>query len=185
MNNIIAEITKALATIEGNKFVSLTYLSIGSGELARHTLNVGFNYHTLVEKDVTELELLIAERSATWDENYRIAAAKIMESRKKTLAAHAAGTQNDDYTKKGQYIPIGAGVNVNSVDNTIQLFGLSHSKTVLVEGVHKVVKSSPVTIARRNIEKLLPSGRFREFAIDPSQVAQVKVNGETLELISV
>lgn len=182
MKNLIAEITKALTSIQGNRFVSLTYLSKSSNELARHVINVGFSYHAAVEKSVTELEILMAENVATWNADYKVAADKIMASLRKTLAAHAVGEQNDDYTKKGQYIPIAAGVNVNTTDNTIQLFGLTHTKTVLVEGTFKTVNSSPVTVARRKIEKMLTVGKFREFALDLSQVAQVKVNGDTLEM---
>ena len=60
MKNLIAEISKQVAAIQGTKFVSFTYLSKKANELARHTLILGFDYHTLVVKSVTELEILIA-----------------------------------------------------------------------------------------------------------------------------
>jgi hypothetical protein len=53
---------------------------------------------------------------------------------------------------------------------------------VLKAGEHKTVNSSPVTVASRKLESNLPIGKFREFALDLSQVEQVKVNGNTLEL---
>jgi len=182
--NIIAEITKSIVAIKGCRFASLTYLSKSAGELARYTANFGFSYHQVVEKSKLELELLMADPviQAAWDEAHKKAADKIMASLTKTLAAHARGEQNEDYTKRGQYIPLGNGANLNTTDNTIQLFGLVLSKTVLKKGTYPVVNSSDVTIARRKIEKLLPIGNFREFAIDESQVAQMKVNGDVIEI---
>ena len=182
--NIIAEITKAVVAIKGCRFASLTYLSKSAGELSRYTANFGFSYHQVVEKSKLELELLMADPviQAAWNEDYKTAAAKIMASLNKTLAAHAVGEQNEDYTKRGQYIPIGNGVNLNTKDNTIQLFGLVLTKEVLVKGTYPVVNSSAVTIARRKIEKMLPIGNFREFALDESQVAQMKVNGDVIEI---
>jgi uncharacterized protein YhbP (UPF0306 family) len=185
MKNLVAEITKALTAIKGNQFVSLTYLAKSSGELARHTINVGFSYHNAVKQSVTELEILISENSATWSELTKQAATNVMASLKKTLEAHARGEQNEDYTKKGQYIPIGNGVNLNTADNTIQLFGLSRTKVVLVEGIHPKVNSRPLTIEQNKIRKMLTVSKFREYALDATQIAQVKVNGDTLEMISV
>jgi hypothetical protein len=180
--NIIAEITKAVVAIKGCRFASLTYLSKSAGELSRYTANFGFSYHEIVEKSKLELELLMVENENVWDAVYKEAAAKIMASLTKTLAAHAVGEQNEDYTKRGQYLPLGNGANLNTKDNTIQLFGLVLTKTVLTPGVYPKVNSAPVTIARRKIEKMLPIGNFREFAIDESQVAQMKVNGDVIEI---
>lgn len=180
--NIVAEITKAVTALKGCQFASLTYLSKKAGELARYTANFGFSYHQIVEKSKLELELLIVENADKWDAVYKEAAAKILASLTKTLEAHARGEQNEDYTKRGQYIPLGNGANLNTTDNTIQLFGLVKSKVVLVEGVYPKVNSAAVTIARRKIEKMLPIGNFREFAIDIEQVAQMKVNGDTIEI---
>jgi hypothetical protein len=157
-------------------------LSKSAGELSRYTANFGFSYHQVVEKSKTELEILMVENENVWDVVYKEAAAKIMASLTKTLAAHAVGQQNEDYTKKGQYIPLGNGANLNTKDNSIQLFGLVLTKEVLVKGVYPVVNSAPVTIARRKIEKMLPIGNFREFALDETQVAQMKVNGDVIEI---
>jgi hypothetical protein len=189
MKHLIAEITKKVAEIEHCQFASLTYLTKKSKELARFTVLVGFSYHKAVEKSITELEILIAENEALaadnpdkWNAATIQAANEMMASFKKTLAAHAVGEQNADYTKKGQYIHIANGVNVNTTDNTIQLFGLVQSKITLVAGEYPPVKSSPVTIAKGKLKKLLTIGKFREFAVDESQVASVRVNGNVLEM---
>ena len=135
-----------------------------------------------MEKSVTELEILIDENKSTWTDLQKTAAANVMASLQKTLAAHANGEQNEDYTKKDQYIPLGNGASLNTMDKTIQLFGLVQSKVVLVKGVYPEVNSRPLTVEQNKIRKQLSISKFREFALDLSQVAQVKVNGETLEM---
>lgn len=181
MQNTIAQITKAISQIKGCQFAALTYLSKSAGEVARYTVNLGFSYHNAVLKSVTELEILMNEISDKTSLEYQ-AAVEVMESLKKTLTAHAEGTQNDDYTKKGQYIPIANGLNLNTTDNTIQLFGLLKSKVTLKEGVHKEVKSKPLTLAKNKIRKQLTISKFREFALDTTNVGSVRVNGDTIEM---
>lgn len=180
--NIIAEITKRVTALKGARIASLTYLSKKHGELARYTANFGFTYHQVVEKSKLELELLMVEHEADWDATMKLAANELLASFNDTLTAHANGEQNPAYTKKGQYIPLGGGASLNTTDNTIQLFGLVLTKRVFIPGVYPHVNSSPKTIAKNKIRKMLPVGNFREFALDESQVAQMRVNGDTIEL---
>ena len=182
MKNLIAQIAKQLATVEGTQFASFTYLSKKANELARHTLILGFSYHKLVEKSVTELEILISENTEKWTELQKQAAANVMASLKKTLAAHARGEQNEDYTKKGQYVSIGNGLYLNTNDNTLQLLGLAHTKEVLVPGTYPHVNSRPLTIEQNKIKAQLSIHKIKEFTLDLSQVAQAKINGSTLEM---
>jgi hypothetical protein len=181
MKNLIAQATKAVTQIKGCRLASITYLSKKHNELARFTANFGFSYGQVVEKSITELEILTRENENVWNAVEKEAAAELMASFKETQAAHARGEQNAAYTKKGQYIPIGNGVNLNTSDNTIQLFGLVLTKTVLRAGVYPHVNSAPKTIAKNKIRKMLPVGNFREFAIDMSQVEQMKINGDVIE----
>lgn len=188
-SNLIAQIAKQLAGIEGTQFASFTYLSKKAGERARHTVIIGFSYHKAVEKSVIELQTLMDLNAqlpegdkGKWTPLQKQAADNVMASLQKTLDAHARGEQNEDYTKKGQYIPIGNGLNLNTTDNTLQLFGLTQSKTVLVEGVYPPVNSKPLTIAQNEIRKQLTVSKFREYALDLSQVAAARINGTTLEM---
>lgn len=173
MKNIIETLTNIGAT-----FASFTYKSKSSGEVARHTIILGGKYINLLEKSILELELLISENKFSGIELE--AANAVLASLNKSLVAHKNGTQNEDYTKKGQYASLGNGVNVNTKDNSLQVFGLTQTKTVLVEGVHKVVNSKPLTIAKRKVEKMLPISNFREFAFDMGNIQMVKVDGQTV-----
>jgi len=182
MKNRLAEVSKTLAAINGCQFASLTYKTKKTKELARYTVEIGFSYHRAVEKSVTELEILTAENSETWSPLQKEAASALMASLKETLLAHSEGRQNRAYTKAGQYIPIRNGLNVNTTDNTIQLFGLLHSKVVLQEGAPNRVNSSPFTIAKNKIRRQLSVSKFREFALDVGNIQTVRANGEVIEI---
>lgn len=167
------------------QFVSLTYRAKSSGELARYTAILGANYHNLIEKSKLALELTPETEIVALGIDSSIAAqakADVLTSFAKTLAAHANGEQNADYTKRGQYSPLGNGLNLNTTDFSIQLFTLVQSKVVIEPGEHKKVNSKPLTIAKNKITKMLPIGKFREFAVDAGNFQNVRLQGETLVL---
>lgn len=182
MKTLTADIVKAVTGIKTCQFASLTYKSKGTGEIARYTLNLNFSYTQLVEKSITELEILMAENS-DWNDLQKQAANEVMASLLKTREAHAKGEQNTDYTKRGQYIHIGNGINMNTTDNSIQLFGRKINKVVIQPSQYKKVNSKPLTIEKEKIRKMLPVGQFKEFSLDAGQVEQMKVNGEILEIV--
>lgn len=180
INNLIA----LLSNPDNNnrpQFASFTYTtknkSYSTPETARYTLILGASYLNLLERSKLELELSMS----TIDPGLRKAADDVLASINKSIAAHKAGTQSDDYTKKGQYTQIEGGLNLNT-DNTLQMFGLLHSKVVLVPGVKNETKSSPHTIAKNTIRKTLPLSKFREFALDLGNIHTVRMDGQTLVL---
>ena len=164
------------------QFASLTYTTKKTGETARYTVQLGTSYHSLVEKSLLELQLLVKEQKSKWNDLQRIAAARVIKSLRKTLAAHKVGQQNADYTKKDQYVPLGQGLNLNTSDNTLQLFGVLRSKVTITVGTYKPVKSAPLTIEQNKIRKLLPLSQFREFALDLGNIQSARLNGETIEI---
>jgi len=134
---------------------------------------LGFNYRTSVEKSLLELEILRPSLSGI----DAIAADELLESFRKTLN----GTQ-DGYTKAETYADTAVkGLKVNTVDNSLQLFGLTQAKVVLVPGTFKTVKSAPKTIAKNKLRKELPVGKFREYALDNGAIHLARINGETIE----
>lgn len=186
LNENILAVIRQVAANKGNRFASLVYRSKESGELARHVILIGFSYHNAVQKSRDELANMIAMN--TFKGIQLEAAKEVLASLEKTLAAHAQGEQNDDYTKKDVYDTVAldgvevSGIRYNKNDGSFKLFGLSVSKTVLENGVFKDVKSKPLTIAKNEIRRLLPVSKFREYAIEEKALAAAKVNGDTLEM---
>jgi hypothetical protein len=162
-------------------FASFTYRSKSDGSTARYTLNLGFKYLNLLKKSEMELRAKIELNEFSGDE--LLAANEVLASLQKSIEAQEKGEQNEDYTRKGLMVPLSNGVNLNH-DNSIQVFGLVESKTVLIPGEpKKPVKSKPMTILKNKIKKELPISKFREFAFDKDQIQSFKVNGKTIEIL--
>jgi hypothetical protein len=170
------DLVSAIAKGKGAKFASFKYTAKESGEVARHTLILGADSEVLYEKDIQALNDLMPSLDGIDKE----AAVAILKSRQKSLQVGIGN--NPDYTCAGVYVnPEGCkGVRVHVVTGALYVSGLQEHKTVLVPGTFKEVNSKPLTIAKRGIEKLLPSGRFRLFKL--SNVTAAKLNGEVLEI---
>lgn len=193
-------IKKIVEIVKQVQFVSFDYrtkikcnakgVQVDGGELSRYTMILGASYLRLLEQSLLALRLFtnrelmaIAEKSKDLMVIHFIFDARnaVIASLEKSIEAHKAGLQNPDYTKAGQYQQIAGGLNLNLNDNSLQLFGLVQSKVTLEKGMHKVVNSAPLTIAKNLIRKELPIGKFREFALDLDTVSGARINGSTLE----
>jgi hypothetical protein len=176
MQNISEIISSAGAT-----FASFLYRSKSDGSLSRFTVILGAKYSNLLEKSKIALWI----EMQTMEKDLLPAAQAVMESLDKSIEAHANGKQNENYTKAGMYKSIGNGVNINLNDNSLQIFGLIHSKVVIDPGTpRKPVNSAPLTIAKNKVRSLLPISKFREFAFDAGNIETVKVNGSTIEFVT-
>ena len=162
------------------RFASFTYQSKSTGEVARYTIQLGFSYKNCLEKSKLALEI----ESAALTGLDKQAAEELLNS----FAASLNGTQ-ENYTKEHVYEDVAdssgktiQGIKRNVNDNSLQIFGLLHSKVQITPPTieDKPVKSRPLTIAKNKLRKDLPVGKFREFALENLNV--VRLNGETLEI---
>lgn len=194
------ELIQTLRSVAGKaQFASFVYTSVekldrnlaivDGGEVARYNLLIGINYNNVLEKSLIEVKLLnrieligISCGKGIPFPVMKHAQKEVIKSLEKSISSRLKGEQNPDYTKKGLYIPLGGGLNLNSNDLTLQMFGLVQSKVVLKEGVHAVVNSAPVTVAKNLIRKNLSIGKWREFALDLGNIHTVKLNGQILEI---
>lgn len=172
----VADLIAAIKNGKGAKFASFTYVAKETGEKARHTLILGASTEVLYEKDVAVLEQMVPDLKGLSKE----AAEAILASRKTSLKVGIGN--NPDYTCAGVYVePDGlAGVKVHIVNGSLHVCGLQEAKVVLVKGVYKTVNSKPLTLAKQEISKSLPSNRFRQFRLD--RVLDAKLNGDVLEI---
>jgi hypothetical protein len=173
-------IDKIAASAGLARFASFVYTSVSTGEVARYTLQLGFDYRKCLEKSRLALEIDSPALAGIEAQ----AAAELIES----IDASLAGTQTG-YTKAETYVDAldstgkaVPGLKRNINDGSLQVFGLLHSKVQIAPPTieRKEVKSRPLTIAKNKIRKDLPIGKFREFALE--NLTTAKMNGETLEL---
>lgn len=161
------------AKVNGVTLIGFDYVSKSTGETARHTVRIGQSYENALKSDLALLEGLAGTLTGI-DEDARAAVAASVT---KSLAALAIGEQSEDFTKRGKYATLCAGVQVFE-DGTLEIKGFSHAKRVLVEGPpQKAVNSRPLTIAKRKLEKLLKKSKFRTFSLDAANCLALRING--------
>ena len=178
----VAQLVDLIASGRGAKFASLTYRTESTGEVAKYSLILGASTEVLYRKDIALLTEMLA---GDMPPMARAAAEKVLASRQKSLEvgignnpAYVHAPQNADTYYHASGI---AGVKVHKDTGTIYVTALSEGKVVLVEGTpRKAVNSKPETIAKAQVERMLPSARFRQFKLHT--VSRAALNNEVLEL---
>lgn len=166
--------------VNGAKFVSVTYRAKESGELSRYVLNVGIDYKNLVVKSLAEARAVVPADN-TKNSLDRKAKAEVLRSLRNTLENAKRGLSNDNYTKKGMYADVGNGTKVFD-DGTFELRGIVVSRKVLEAGVHKQVKSRPLTIAKDAIRKVLSLSKYRSLCLDSGAMESLRTGGAEIEV---
>lgn len=175
---MVAELVGLIGGKKGAKFANFLYRVKKTGELSRYHLILGASTETLYQKDVVKLEAMLPTLKGIEFE----AASAILNSRKESLTVGIGN--NSKYTCADVYVDVDGvpGVKIHKETGYLYVTGLCESKTVVEEGEPQPpVKSKPLTIAKRKIEKELPSARFRQFIL--KRVTKATMNGETLELV--
>lgn len=155
-------------------FASFIYEAKSTGEIARHTIQLGINYLNMLEKSLLECRLLdLNDIENANGLPLRQAKAQVIKSLRKSIRAHKQGKQNEDYTKKHIYTHEGKGITSHNFDQSIEIHGYSHKKHIIKEGIHKKVNSRPLTIAKSLIEKQLPKSKWRTFSFENLEKARL------------
>ena len=168
------------ATERGASFVGVTYRAKESGELSRYTLAVGVQYLNLVRKSLGEARAVAPADNAKGSLD-RKAKAQVLRSLRNTLENAKRGEQNDAYTKRGMYAEVAAGVNVFE-DGTFELKGIVVSRKVLEAGVHKTVKSRPLTLAKDAIRNQLSLAKWRTLCLDSGALDSLRAGHKEVEV---
>ena len=171
---------ESLATMAGARFASFVYVAQPSGprltvEVARHLLILGASTENLYRRDLETLDAI----APTLTGLQVAAAAKIRASRTESLDKGVGN--NSAYTGADAYAPTAIkGVKVHLETGNLHVSGLTMRKDVIVKATYRKVNSKPETIARQEVEAMLPSAKYRQFRLDGVTVA--KLNGDTLEI---
>ena len=158
----------------GCRFISFTYRSQGTNELAKVVVNIGVSYSNACKTDNNTLIAMgVSEDEIT--ENARQELIKSVTNPSKTRS-------------EGQDSYIGLAkenaVRFNENTEKLYLFAELHNKNVLEQGVHKVVNSRPLTIKKNYLKKHLKlrTAKFRNYILDNILEREIKMNGEVIEI---
>jgi len=162
-------------SITGVSFFSIKNYTNKSGEVSNSLINVGIDYIKSKQQDIDFLKNINLN-----DYTFKSPIDLIKDAR---LDLIVSLTSPDENRSKGQteaYTNIFSGVKVHNETGLLYVWGYRVNKTVIKEGEYKTVKSSPKTIAKNELKKLLKTNKFTQYAIEIGNT--IKAQGETIEL---
>lgn len=178
IQSLIAHLASLAQSLNGPRFVGVTYRSKGTGELARHVLIIGASYANCLADSLTEIKAMLPSLQGLDLEAGQAIAANLALS----IASHAQGQTNPNYTQAGKWVSICAGLRVDELTGQTQLTGLAHSKTVLEAGREETDTRKPLTRAKDSIRAKLKIGKFRTLSVEPAALESVRIGGSELEV---
>ena len=158
-------------------------------EIANQLINVGMNYKKAIKKDLITFENIDLSKIDVekFDYNY-------IDTDKLTLSDYKQAVKDSlelalFELKQPKAKRISNDIYINKVlvfnTNTLKLsiIGKSENKVIEIKGEFKVVKSKPLTVAKKLIEKQVngKTQALRRFTID-NLIGNIKLKGETIEI---
>lgn len=175
---------QSMAKRTSASFATFVYTTKETGEVAKYSIILGADTHTLYEKDVKKLEKAIRWLKRINAAPHVIQAAEeVLASRTESLTKGVGN--NSAYTNADTYDYIDGlpGVRIHKETGALYVSGLLNNKVVIQDGApRKKVNSAPKTIAKKRLGYVLPSGRYRMFALP--NVTRAAINGDVLELVT-
>ena len=162
-------------SITGVSFFSIKNYTNSSNEVSNSLINVGINYEKSKKQDIEFLENINLS-----DYEFKSPKDVLIEAKNELIASFLKPDEKRSNGQKDAYTTIFSGVKVHNETGMLYIYGYRVNKTVIKEGEYKTVKSSPKTIAKNELRKLLKTGKFTQYAIEIGNTLTAK--GETIEL---
>lgn len=193
MNESLKKAIESLVSVQGSRFVSLTYKSKGTKELARHTLLLGVKLDKVYKRDLS----LYRRKLSKLQGIEQVACQELVDSLKESLTVGIGN--NSANTNKDTYQHVTSGIKIHLTSDDIHLNGFTVSKVKICQscanegskgetcdkcqaslGEYKEVKSSDKTLAKNRLRKMGKLGKIRQFILKESELQSVACNGKTL-----
>jgi hypothetical protein len=175
----VDRLAAVLSAFGGATFAALTY-SPTTGYITRpvnrYALTLGVDYAKRTAGYLAALESVLD----TFTGIHAEAAAVVRDSLRETLAAHAEGRAHTGNTRAGTYVPVAQGVRYLPDSDGWELSGYVRAVRVLVQGEKKVVKSRPLTLARRDVERAIGFRSPSSFTLTPDKFGEMSYRGGVL-----
>lgn len=186
---LVKFIISLFASLKGSKFVGIkAYQSKTSGEIADHIVIANFSYDKAVKNDLKKLQkITIDQKAILIKKGY--SNDMINEAIQKLTDAFIKNQNPETRSAQSQaqidaYLKITSSIKLHIESGLLYIYALSHSKHIIEEGNYKTVNSRPLTLCQNDIKKILDfrTSKFRQFIIQPEQLAKVNISGESISL---
>lgn len=177
----VKDIESLIKSIGGVSFVSITYRN-KNGEKSRYVLNMGIDHKKVLEKDLAKLPKIRSELYPVLSEKFGVdVAEKAFAEIEKSIRTSLDGTNKSSNAQKEAYIWANRGMKFGIATRRLYIYAYKVSKVTLEKGEYPEVKSRPLTLCKREIEKKLKRNNYRQFIIEEDQLERMVTGGKTLE----
>lgn len=173
--------------LKGASFIGISaYESASSGEVANYVINTNISVENAKNTDLEKLQNFdlntFAATSKFTPELITIAHNELLTSAIKNLNSDISERSAHSQGQTDAFINFGNGLKLHKESLAVHIFGMSISKTVLVPGEYKSVKSSDKTLCKKAIKKFLDlrSEKFRTFILTNADA--VTIAKETFDI---
>jgi hypothetical protein len=165
---------------KGVSFVSLKGYSSDkseNSEVADILINVGASYENMKKSDLETLQSAIASELA--NDNFGVEL--IQQAIDEKIKSIVSPNENRSKGQTDAHIVLNNGIKYCKETESLLISGTIVRKTIIVEGVYKEVKSKPLTLAKKHLDKVLDLklAKIRYYKI--SNLTTAKINGEVIE----
>ena len=172
---------------KGAKFVAFEYEN-RFGEKAGRLIQINTNYANALIKDLDRIANVEYVQNDEYDRaTFITAQAELLKSANLSLGNEQNANKTDieqhanrSNGQKDAYIPIAKNIKYNVEKQQLVIFAKEVRKNVIVEGVYPTTNKKAKTKAKDFIKKSMMSSKYRNYNI--SNIADIKVNGDTIEL---
>jgi hypothetical protein len=180
----VASLLRQQITKSAPEFVSLEYTS-SKGETSKQTINVGVSYQNVLENSLNQLAAIdkesIKQEASSKGLDTALVDTAVVEI-EGSLSRSLSRPEQMDIADVSNFETLSKGIKMNRATGELFLSGLVRSKTVITPGTYKEVKSRPLTLVKKLIEKHLMFNKYRMFKLSPQQIHQVSSEGKTLTI---
>lgn len=176
----VKEIDRLVAEVGGCSIMGLTYRN-EHGEKSRYRVNLGVDHDKTLAKDLGKLDHVKALIFGELTEEFGEAVAKkAFEEKEKSMRASLDGTNARANAQHEAYVYIRKGMKYGTATRRLYVYGYVMSKVVLERGVYPVVKSRPLTLAKKKIDKYMKAAKYRQFIIELDKLERFTTGGNTV-----
>lgn len=181
--------TTILSLVENFDFSGVSFISIkgycsdssSNSEVADVLINVGGSYANMKKADLITLQGASAEKLVS-DNFGQTLIQQAIDEKIQSIVSPSEARSNG---QKDAYIKLNENGTLKYCKETksVMISGVVVRKTVIIEGIYKEVKSRPLTLAKKYLDKILDLklAKIRYYKIS-NITASVKVNGDTIEI---
>lgn len=173
--------------LKGASFIGISaYESTTSGEIADYVINTNISVENAKKTDLEKLQNADLEAFAATSkftpELIAIAHNELLTSAVKNLNSDFTERSAQSQAQTDAFINFGNGLKLHKDTLAVHIFGMSISKTIIIEGEYKSVKSSDKTLCKKEIKKFLDlrSEKFRTFILTNADA--VTISKETFDI---